>query len=83
LIKKSFNAQEWNFIVIRKNIAKWTPTLKSGVCLSCDDVINLVNWLIDNTYVTIVEKVFKQSIGIPMVQIVHLISKFVSLFVRI
>ena len=33
---------------------------------TCDDVINLVNWLIDNTYVTIGEKVFKQSIGIPM-----------------
>jgi len=37
-----------------------------GISFSCDEVINLVEWLIDNTYVIIGDCVFKQCIGIPM-----------------
>jgi hypothetical protein len=39
---------------------------KKGVFLSCDNVLSLLNWLIDNTYVTVGNKIFKQCIGIPM-----------------
>jgi len=67
LIIKSFTAQTWKFIKIHKDTASWTKNInKSGMSFSCDDVINLMSWLIDNTYVTIGDKVFKQCIGIPM-----------------
>ena len=67
MIIKSFNAQTWKFITFRNNKVSWTKNIKkSGICFSCNDVINLVDWLIDNTYVTIGDKVFKQCIGIPM-----------------
>ena len=39
---------------------------KTGLYLSCDDVVYLLEWLVDNTYVTIGDKIFKQCIGIPM-----------------
>lgn len=66
LIIKSFDSQDWKFISIKHNKVSWSRTIKSNTCLSCDDVIFLLHWLIDNTYVTVGNKVFKQCIGIPM-----------------
>ena len=61
LIIKSFNAQDWKFITLRNNKASWSKNIKTGVCLSCDEVINLVGWLIGNTYVTLVIKSFNNA----------------------
>ncbi len=35
---------------------------KKGVFLSCDNVLSLLNWLLDNTYVRVGNKIFKQCI---------------------
>ena len=54
-------------IAVYNGKASWSKNLKkSGICYSCEDVVNLVSWLIDNTYVTVGDKVFRQCIGIPM-----------------
>ena len=39
---------------------------KKSLALSCKDVIRLMRWLIDNIYVTVGDKCFRQVIGIPM-----------------
>ena len=37
-----------------------------GFLISCNLLIEMINWLVDNTYVTIGNTVFQQVIGIPM-----------------
>jgi len=37
-----------------------------GRLITCDLLIDMISWLIDNTYVTIGDTVFQQAIGIPM-----------------
>ena len=50
-----------------KNDARWTDSpKKTTLALDCKKVIRLLNWLIDNIYVTSGDKVFRQKIGIPM-----------------
>jgi len=39
---------------------------KTSLALDCEKVVYLLNWLIDNIYVTFGDKVFRQKIGIPM-----------------
>jgi hypothetical protein len=52
---------------VYKNDAKWTDSPKKATfALDCEKVIFLLNWLIDNIYVTFGDKVFRQKIGIPM-----------------
>jgi hypothetical protein len=66
LIIKSFNSNNWDFITVGKYKASWSKKIKPSLCFTCDEVIKLINWLIDNTYVTVGNQVFKQCIGIPM-----------------
>ena len=47
--------------------AAWThKPNKKTLSLDCEKVISLLNWLIDNIFVTFGDKVFRQQIGIPM-----------------
>ena len=39
---------------------------KKTLSVNCEKVIRLLNWLIDNIYVTFGDKIFRQKIGIPM-----------------
>ena len=67
LVTKSFDSQDWKFICINYNKASWSKIENNkGICLNCDAVIYLLVWLIDNTYVTVGDKIFRQCIGIPM-----------------
>ena len=50
-----------------KNNATWTNSPgKDTEHLDCNKVIRLMNWLLDNIYVTFGDQVFRQVIGIPM-----------------
>ena len=49
--------------------------------MDCKKVIRLMNWLIDNIFVTFGDKVFRQQIGIPMVLIV-LLSWPICFYIR-
>ena len=67
LVIKSFDAQDWKFICVKNDRVSWCNIeKKNNISLSCDDVVFLLHWLIDNTYVTVGNKIFKQCIGIPM-----------------
>ena len=67
LVIKSFDSQNWKVICVKHDKATWCQIeKKNGIYLSCDAVVYLLHWLIDNTYVSIGNKIFKQCIGIPM-----------------
>ena len=73
LIVKSFDSQNWKFMCVKNDKVSWSKNeygtklnKKKGVFLSCDNVLSLLNWLLDNTYVRVGNKIFKQCIGIPM-----------------
>ena len=67
VIKKAFDVSNSSFISIYKNDARWTNSpRKKTLALDCRKIIRLLNWLIDNIYVTFGDKVFRQKIGIPM-----------------
>jgi hypothetical protein len=52
---------------VYSNDARWTDSpKKTTLALDCKKVVRLLNWLIDNIYVTFGDKVFRQKIGIPM-----------------
>ena len=47
--------------------AGWTDKpRKNTLALNCSKVIRLLNWLIDNIFVTFGDKIFRQKSGIPM-----------------
>ena len=57
------------YISITKFCARWSnkKDSKPGVTfIGLDLLIEMINWLVDNTYVVIGDKVFRQVIGIPM-----------------
>lgn len=68
IIEKAFNGMKKKLIKVYKYEARWTNSQKSenGIYFTCSTLVSMVNWLIDNTYVTIGNKVFKQTVGIPM-----------------
>jgi hypothetical protein len=67
VIKSAFESSKKSFISVYKNDARWTNSPnKKTLALDCKKVIRLLNWLIDNIYVTFGDKVFRQKIGIPM-----------------
>ena len=67
VIRDAFIASKKSYISVYKNDAKWTDSPKKAtLALDCEKVIFLLNWLIDNIYVTFGDKVFRQKIGIPM-----------------
>jgi hypothetical protein len=67
VIKDAFNASNKSFISVYKNDARWTDSPKEKtLSLDYKKVVKLLNWLIDNIFVTFGDKLFRQKIGIPM-----------------
>ena len=67
VIKNAFSASKKSYISVYSSDAKWTDSpRKTTLALNCDKVIYLLNWLIDNIFVTFGDKIFRQKIGIPM-----------------
>jgi hypothetical protein len=67
VIQDAFQASNKSYISVYKNGARWTDSpKKTTLALDCKKVISLLNWLIDNIFVTFGDKMFRQKIGIPM-----------------
>ena len=69
VIEKAFKGMNKKYIKINKFCARWSnkKDRKSDVIfVDSDTLIKMIVWLIDNTYVKIGDKVFRQMIGIPM-----------------
>ena len=62
VIKDAFQASKKSYISVYTNDARWTDSpKKTTLALDCKKVIRLLNWLIDNIYVTFGDKVFRQN----------------------
>ena len=67
VIKKAFKSSGKTFISVYKSGASWTNSPKKNtLALDCKKFIRVLNWLIDNIYVTFGDQCFRQVIGIPM-----------------
>jgi hypothetical protein len=67
VIKQAFESSKKSYISIYKNYAHWTDAPKENTLhWDCKTMIRVMNWLIDNIFVTFGDKCFRQVIGIPM-----------------
>ena len=68
LVRKAFHGMKKEYLKITRTKAYWCNKKKRNHAffIDCENLIQLINWLIDNTYVTIGDKVFRQTIGIPI-----------------
>ena len=66
IITRAFKGMNKKYIRVTTYSAKWAVKEGKGVLISCNLLIEMINWLVDNTYVTIGNTVFQQIIGIPM-----------------
>ena len=67
LIKDAFKSAKHDYISVYKTRCGWTTRPKDKtLAFNCDEVCEMLKWLIDNIYVTFGNKVFRQCIGIPM-----------------
>lgn len=68
IVTKAFTGMNKRFIKVSKVQATWSNMKKrsDAVYINCESLIKMIDWLIDNTYVTIGDQTFKQIIGIPM-----------------
>ena len=69
VIEKAFTGMKKKYMKINKFCARWSnkKDIKPDVIfLDSETLIKMIAWLIDNTYVRIGDKVFRQVIGIPM-----------------
>jgi len=67
VIKEAFKSSKRTYISVYKNDARWTDSPKQNTMhLDSKKLIRLMNWLINNIFVTFGNKCFRQKIGIPM-----------------
>ena len=67
VINKAFLGMNKKFIRFTKSSAYWSNKKEDkNFSVDCKTLIRMVDWLIDNTFVVVGDKVFQQKIGIPM-----------------
>ena len=68
VIKLAFNNSGKPFISVYNHSASWTKSTrkKDTLVMNCGKVIRVLNWLLDNIFVTFGDKLFRQVVGIPM-----------------
>ena len=54
------------YLSFRGSKCVWSSVIEKGVHISQSQLINIINYLVDNIYVEVGDKVFRQCIGIPM-----------------
>ena len=68
IVLKAFKGMNKKFIHVNNNQARWAndKNRKKGIFFDLTLIIEMLVWLIDNTYVSVGNKIFRQEIGIPM-----------------
>ena len=69
VIEKAFKGMNKEYIRVNKFCARWSNKREKNsdvTFVDLETLIKMINWLIDNTYVIVGDKVFRQVIGIPM-----------------
>ena len=72
------------YLSFRGRKCVWSSVIEKGVHMSEGQLINMINYLVDNINVEVGDKVFHQCIGIPMrTDCAHLIANLLSLQLQI
>lgn len=66
IIRSAFNSRRKKFISISGKIATLTDSRKSTFSFSLQQLIECINFLIDNSYIMYKGELYRQTIGIPM-----------------
>jgi len=69
IVNRAFEGMKFKYVKINKFCARWTNKKDVGdnyKVIDAQTLITMINWLIDNTYIRIGSRVFRQVIGIPM-----------------
>ena len=67
LIQRAFKGMDKKYIKVTKSQAYWSnKKTPHATTITCDLLVHLMEWLIDNTYVVVGNQVLQQTIGIPM-----------------
>ena len=66
LIRKAFTSRKKKFIYVNNKTANLLNERRSGFCLSVQQMIDCVNFLVDNNYILYKDDMFRQVKGIPM-----------------
>ncbi len=66
VITRAFKGMNKKYITVSNYSAKWVNKQTKSNLISCKLLLDMINWLVDNTYVTVGNSVFRQTIGIPM-----------------
>lgn len=67
LVKEAYRVRGATYISIGRANAFWSGTQYKGhTNITEDKLIGHINFLIDNIYIKVSNKIFKQTIGIPM-----------------
>ena len=67
LITEAFKVRGAKYLSVnRQGVAYWSIEPTPGFCFSFDKLIEMLEYLIDNIYIIVGNRVFQQHIGIPM-----------------
>ena len=69
VVEKAFKGMKKKYIKINKFCARWSNRNdfhEDVTYVDSETLIKMIEWLINNTYVVVGDKVFRQVIGIPM-----------------
>ena len=66
VVDKAFNGMNKKFIKVTKSKAYWSnKKTPHAITVTNNTLTHMIEWLIDNTYVTVGNQVLRQIIGIP------------------
>ena len=67
LINEAFRVGGAGFLAVNtQGVAYWSVEPTSGFCFSFNKLLEMLEYLIDNIYIVVGNRVFQQHIGIPM-----------------
>jgi hypothetical protein len=67
LVEQAFNGMNKKYVKVTKSKAYWSNTKTPHTfTVTCNTLTHMIEWLIDNTYVTVGNQVLRQTVGIPM-----------------
>ena len=66
IVEKAFKGGQNQFIRVNEKSASWTNNTRGSYCVSKDMIKDMLDLIIDNAYFSFGDKVYRQTIGIPM-----------------
>ena len=66
IVEKAFKGGQNQFIRVNEKSASWTNNTRGSYCVSKTMISDMLDLIVDNAYFSFGDKVYRQTIGIPM-----------------